>query len=181
MIAFVEKHWQAVLIGWVCVVLIVLGYSALQEHDARILADAAVKASQARISTLEQDKAAIQKTTDTKVIVIQQKAAEVKTPAAATAAIPEVSNVPLNARPLPDMPNAVAVDAVPLYQELAACRVTDAKLEGCTELRAKDAGILGEKDVQIKALKSKGSFWKRAERTAEALAIGAAIGYAAHR
>ena len=169
------------IIGIVAALLLIGGYCWLQEHDVRLRAEVTAKESQARVTALEQDKAAIQKTTDRKVMAIQQKAAEVKTPAQAIAAMPDVSALPLNARPLPELPNAVAVDAVPLYQELSACRISEAKLAGCTELRAKDADIAAEKDVQIKALKSKGSFWKRVERTAEVLAIGAAIGYAAHR
>jgi hypothetical protein len=164
---------------WIVAVVAVLialgGYAWITEHDARIRADATVKASAEKITALQQDKAAVQRTTDAAVTVIQHRAAQVKTPAQAIAAMPTVSNAPLNARPLPDMPQAVAVDAVPLFQELAACRVTDAKLEGCTELRAKDAGITAEKDTQIKALKSKGSFWQRAKQTAEVLAVGAAV------
>lgn len=169
------------IVGVVAALLLIGGYCWLQEHDARIKAEAIVKESQARIVTLQQDKAAIQKTTDTKVAQIQKRSALVRTPTQAIAAMPTVTDAPLNARPLQDMPTAVAVEAVPLFQELAACRVTEAKLDGCAALREKDAAIIAEKDTQIKALKSHGSFWKRVERTVEVLAIGAAVGYAAHR
>jgi len=143
------------------------GYSALQEHDKRIRAEMAIKASEVKVT-------AIKKNTDAKVNAIKKKAATVKTTTEAIAAMPDVSTLPLNVRPLPDLPTAVAVEAVPLYQELAACRITETKLQGCEATAA-------EKDTQITALKSKGSFWKRVTRTAEVLAVGAAIGYVAHR
>jgi hypothetical protein len=175
------KQIELWIVGVVAALVLLGGYAWLQEHDARIKADAIVKASQATITALTADKATIQKATDTKVVVIQQRAAAVKTPTQAILAMPTVTNAPLNARPLPDMPTAVAVEALPLFQELSACRVTDAKLDGCNALRAKDAGIIAEKDTQIKALKSKGSFMHRVVQTAEVLAVGAAIGYLAHR
>lgn len=176
------KTIELYIVGIVAALLLIGGYCWLQEHDARIKAEVTAKESQARVVTLEQDKVDIKKATAAKVVVIERKAAEVKTPAQAIAAIPDVSNLPLNARPLPDMPTAVAVDAASLYQELAACRISEAKLEGCTELRAKDAEVIKEKDVQVAALKHPRSFWKRVGQTAEILAIGAAVGYAAaHR
>lgn len=175
------KQIELWIVGVVAALILLGGYCWLQEHDQRIRAEATIKESQAHIATLEQDKAAIQKTADAKVVIIQKQAAAVKTPAQAIIAIPDVSNVPLNVRPLPDMPTAVAVEAVPLFQELAACRISEAKLDGCTQLRAKDAEVVTEKDTQIKALKSRGSFWHRVVQTAEVLAIGAAVGYLAHR
>ena len=167
--------------GAVAAVLFVCGYAFLQEHDKRIRAEIAVQASADRIAVLQQDEAAIQQTTDAKVAGLQKKAAQVKTPAQAIAAMPNVSHLPLNARTLPEFPAQVAVDAVPLFQELAACRVTDAKLDGCTALRAKDAQIITEKDSQITALKAKGSVWKRAWNIAWPVAVSFGVGYAMHR
>lgn len=175
------KQIELWIVGVVAACLLIGGYCWLQEHDQRIKAEELVKASMIRIAVVEREKVQIQDATDAKVQTIQKRSALIRTAPQAIAAMPTVTNAPLNARPLPDMPTAVAVEALPLFQELAACRVTEARLSGCTELRTKDTAILTEKDVQIKALKSKGSVWKRIEHTVEILAIGAAVGYAMHR
>lgn len=167
---------------WAAVVVAALLCAGLwmHEHDARIRAEEAVKTAQTNIAALQSQVQASAQVTAATVTAIQKKAAKVTTPAQAIAAIPDISDVPLNARPLPDMPTAVAVEAVPLYQELASCRVTEAKLDGCAAAAALTAKIIVQKDAEIAALKKPNSFWHRAKEIAEAVAIGAAVGYIAH-
>lgn len=181
MLAFVEKYFKDVLICAGLVVLAVVSVTWVREHDARILAEQTVKESAARVATLEQQSAASVKDTQAKVVIIQQKAAEVKTPAQAIAALPDVSTLPLNARPLPDAPSAVQVDAVPLYQQLSLCKAQSVELDGCKQQLGIAGQVSAEKDTQIKALAQRKTFWRRLGKGAKVIgcsAGGAALGSA---
>lgn len=181
LIKFIEQYFKELLIVVAVIVLAIGGYSFVQEHDARILADAAVKESQAKIGTLEQHVQDVQKEGQAQIAKLQAQRAAVKTPAQAITALPDVSSVPLQPVPLPDAPSKVAVDALPLFQELNACKQCSSEL---ATVKAEDAAkdsIITEKDVQINALKKKRGFWKTFEHTAEAVGIGVAVGYLAHR
>lgn len=165
----------------VAVIVVIAGMSWLRDHDARILADATVKASQANVATLEQRIQDVQKEGQAQIAKLQEQRKEVKTPAQALAALPSVSDIPLQPVPLPDDPSKVSVDALPLFQTLNECKQCSSKLATAeATAEAKDA-IITEKDVQITALKKKRGFWKTFEHTAEAVGIGVAVGYAAHR
>lgn len=137
------------------------GYSWINEHDARIKAEQTVKESAARVSSLEDKIKAADASGKAAVKAIEKKAAAVKTPEQAIQAIPDLSSIPLTPRKAPDSPTAVEVEAVPLVQELAACKEGAVNLGTCeTKLALKDQ-IITEKDEQIKALSGKKSFWKR--------------------
>jgi hypothetical protein len=137
------------------------GYSWLQEHDARLLAEAAVKASNDRIAVLEKDKQDIIRAGQLQLANLQKQAEAVKTPAQAIAAIPSVSPVPLNPAPLPDAPSAVKVDAIPLFQALSQCKQGAVNLGTCQQQLKIETQVEAEKDTQIKALEHKPAFWKR--------------------
>lgn len=161
--------------------IVLVGYSWITEHDARILAEQTVKQSQDRIANLQQQSEAIQKAGDAVVAKLKAQRESVKTPTQAIAALPSVSPEPLSPAALPDAPSRVAVDAVPLFQTLNQCKECSAELATDNAELAIDKEVQAEKDTEIKALKKKPAFWHRVARTAEVIGIGAAIGYAAHR
>jgi hypothetical protein len=146
----------------ISIIVIAVGASWLKEHDARILAEATVKQSQDRVSVLQQDREDIRKAGEAAIAKLQRQAETVKTPAQAIAALPQVSPLPLNPAPLPDAPNAVRVDALPLFQTLNKCQQCEANLATAQAVIEKDKEIGAEKDKQIAALSHKKSFWKRA-------------------
>lgn len=170
MLQFVEKHGYLVVV----VMAIVMGIAGLHEHDARVAAEAAIKVSNDHIKELQNDKTAIVQAGQKQIVVLQRQAAAVKTPAQAIAALPDVSALPLNARPVPNMPTEVTVDAVPLFQELNTCKQTTVGLSVCQATFADEQKIETELRGQIKVLSKKPSFWKRVKKTAMCGAIEAA-------
>lgn len=74
-----------------------------------------------------------------------------------------------------------AVDLKPLFDRLADCKACDAQV---AEDRLTIQQVTAERDAAVKAAKG-GSFWTRVKHDAKVigvtLAIGAAVGYAAHR
>jgi glutamyl/glutaminyl-tRNA synthetase len=166
MTAFIEKYFHY-LIPVALVVLVVCGWSALKEHDARILAEQAVQQSNARIAVLEKEKQDIVKAGEAAKATLRAKAKQVQTTEQAITEMPNVSDLPLHARPFPDAPSQVAVDAVPLYQQLNTCKQTGIDLGTCTQLRGKDAAEIQELRGQIDVLKGKKTFWRRISKVAK--------------
>lgn len=161
--------------------VVLAGHSWLAEHDARMIAEQTVKAVQTNIDSLQKQSQIVQQAGQVQIAALAKQAAAVKTPAQAIQAIPTIADAPLNVRPAPGLPDAVTVDALPLFQELNACKQTAVGLGVCTTRMDLQTKIDADKDQQITALKQKPAFWKRTKTTAEVLAIGAALGYAAHR
>lgn len=161
------------------VILIVVGLLAfrgwLQEHDARLASDQTVKVAEAKVADLQQQIVAVNAAAAKQVQVVVKQIEAVKTPAQAITAIPTLSDLPLNSRPAVDSPTAVTVDAIPLAQELAECRVTKINLDACTANLGNETAIVTQKQLQIVALQ-KPSFWKRVTGTLKTVGIGAAIG-----
>lgn len=168
---YIKTHlFYIILIG----LALVAGRAWLQEHDSRLVAETSVKESQARVKDLEGQVVAIKTAADARVKDLQAQARAIKTPAQAIAAIPDVSNIPL--RPLPAGPTSVTVEAIPLYQELAACRVTEVKLNACEKTAEVTQEAVKEKDIQIAALKKKPGFFKRLGGTLKTGGTGVVIG-----
>lgn len=165
----------------VAVGLLIAGRSYLAEHDARLIAEQTIKTAQVQIDSLQKQSAVITQAGQQKVMVLQKQAEAVKTPAQAIAALPAVSTVDLHPAALPDAPSAVQVDALPLYQELNTCKQDAVNLGVCGANLDIEKQVTAQKDVEITALKKKPGFWHRVRQTAEMVAIGAALGYAAHR
>jgi myosin heavy subunit len=181
-IAYLKTSAAKHVLGIAVAVFVVIAFrSYMSEHDARIQAEATIKQSQTAIADLQKQKQEVQDAKDETIAALEKQKAEVKTVPQAIAALPSVSTVPLNAAPLPDAPSKVAVDAVPLFQELNQCRQCDASLSADDKQLALDKEISAEKDTEIQALKKKPAFWSRVKKTGEVLAIGAAIGYVSHR
>jgi hypothetical protein len=181
MTAFIEKNFGKLLAGMAVFLFLAFGVSlALREHDARILADQHVKESAARVVDLENQVKGKDAEMSSKLAALKKIRDAVKTPAQALAEIPKLTDVPLNVRPLPDSPSEVAVQAVPLFQDLAQCKDTSIRLSACTAKLALQSQITGEEKGQVTALKNRGgSFWQRFGRGAKVIgcaAGGGAIG-----
>lgn len=161
------KHWALSHAVWIVAVAValIMGRSLLAEHDARLLVDAQVKTLQQHIATT--DALAAQKVTTIVKIVH-----DAKTPAQQIAAVPQLSDIQLNARPIPsltpDAPPQVAVDLAPLVQELGQCRKDSVQLTACqSDLKDSQAVIVD--------LKKKPSFWKRITSHGKTAAVAIVI------
>lgn len=152
-----------------------LGHVWLAEHDARQLADQQVKISEARVESLQNQINVNQQLANSTIAELKKRAAVVKTVPQAIAAMPDVSTLPLNTRALPESPNQVAVDALPLYQTLNQCKQDTVELGACKANAKLMTDQLIEKDTEIVALKRKPSFWKRLGHDAKLLGTGGAV------
>lgn len=170
------KHAFAVAIA-VCVVF--AGRVWLQEHDARLTADQTVKAAQVQIDGLQKQKDTVEATASAAIAALKKQAAAVRTPAQAIPEIPKVAARDLQPEALPNAPDKVAVQAVPLYQELNECKQDTADLAACSAKLDIQEKITAEKDTQITALKQKPGFFHRlgrAVKTTACAGIGGGLG-----
>lgn len=171
--AIKSAHTFYIVLGLVCVFG---AHEWMAEHDARIRSEFTVKQSEEKVKSLQAELVTTKQATAQKVITIQRVIEKVKTPSDAIAAIPSLSTLPLNARLVPNLPNAVEVDAIPLAQELATCKIAETKLDGCEKSLTITTGIVAEKDAIINATKP--SLWKRIKHDAIVIGISGAIGFA---
>ena len=165
-----KTHGFYVVLALVCV----FGFrSWLQEHEARLQADAAVKTAEATVKSLQERIAATDAAATKAVGVVQAQVKAVHTTAQAIAAIPDLSSVPLNPRLVPNLPTAVTVEAIPLFRELAQCKVDKIQLDACGSDLANEKAIVTQKNNEIVALKEKPKFWKRVKAHLKDYGIGA--------
>jgi len=162
------------------IVLIVLGAfgfrAYLQEHDARIVAEQVVKASQTAIQGLQEQIKATDAAAAVQKQQIQAKVKAVATQQQAVSAVPDLSSLPLNTRPVPGDPTSVEVAWAPLIQQLGQCRQDAVDLTACKSDLTSEKGIVAQQDNEIKALKKKPGFWKALKHDAKLIAIGGAVG-----
>jgi hypothetical protein len=175
------KHTEAIVVA---VVLFLGARLWLQEHDARLAADATVKTAQTAIADLQKQQAAVAQVAKVQIVQLQSAAAAVRTTPEAITDMPTVTPTAtqsnpapeLDAEALPDAPNKVSVDAVPLYLDLNACKQDSVNLAACSKELSIQKDITTQKDVEIVALKKKPAFWHRVKETAITLGVGAGIG-----
>lgn len=135
----------------------------LQEHDARVAADAAVKQLQTQVVTVQAQAAQ-------KVEVVKQVVTKATTPTAVAAVLPSLTNLPLAPEPVLGDPTALQVEAVPLVQLAGDDKETHIQLEACQQVN-------DLKDKQIGELKKKPKFLSRVKHVAEAVGVGIAVGF----
>lgn len=174
------RHWVLTHLVWVAAITValVMGHSYLAEHDARIAADAQIKAAEVTVANLQQQIVATNAAAAQKVQVVTKIVHDVQTVPQAVAAIPQLTDVPLHTRVTPDNPTQVSVDALPLVQVLGECKVAETNLNACQADLKNETAIAAAKDTEIKALKKKPAFWKRVKKTLEIIAICVSIGAA---
>jgi len=148
------------------IVLIVVGvvafHSWVQEHDARLLAEQQVKQSDAQVKTLQQQITTTTAQATQKAAVVTQIVKAAKTPTQQIAAVPQLTDAPLNVRTLPSLPDGVvAVDLAPLVAELGQCKTDSINLGACQENYKTCQDIVTTRETEIKVLKKKPNFWAR--------------------
>jgi hypothetical protein len=173
---FVLSH-----LPWVVLMgaLVVGFYSWRGEHDARILAEATIKASQAQITTLQEQIVARDKATTAQVAPIVQIIHDTTTTQQAAAALPKVLTQPLPTPIIPQADNSVVVpqpDVIPLFDQVADDSVCRALLTTAQADLTDTKGIVVQQTTEIVALKKKPSFWKRVGSTVKTVGIGIGIG-----
>jgi hypothetical protein len=201
------RHWA--LTHALYLVLIGAGiigfYSWKGEHDARLIAEAKVKADESQVIALQQNIsqnnaaiASLQQQMEARDAAAQKQIAtlaalvsKVQTPAQAVAALPQVSQLPT--APTVQSDSSVVFpsqDVLPLFQQLAQGKQDGVNLAVCTAdlkdektVDATDKATIADmtkqlalKDDEIKALKKPKGFWKRAGGIAKAVGVGIGIG-----
>lgn len=174
-----KTHAAYIAAAIVIAILLTFGFTAWrQEHDARLVAEVKIVAAEQNIAHLQTDIQAITAQRDAKLSTLEKQRKTVSTPAAAIAAIPDLSTLPLSTRTVSDDPSRVSVDALSLFNELNSCRQTEVKLDACSKTAALNTAIVADKDVVISALRKKPSFFKRLGSTLKIVGIGIGIGVA---
>lgn len=176
-----EKTWIVSHLIWIVAIAValVIGNIALQQHDARVRAEITIKASQANIEQLQQqvkdrDAQLAQKvTTITKVV---HDLGPAPTSGQIVEAIPKLTDVPLNARAIPNDATNISVAAFPLIQVLQQAATDHVALGTCQGDLKDQTAISTQKDVQIAALKKKPTLLVRIKHVAEAVGVGIVIG-----
>lgn len=187
MFQFIEKHIDALLVAAFGLCLVCGFVAWTQEHDARILAEQTVKASQGRVEDLQKSITKVDEDAKAQLAGLRVRANAVKTGKEAIPEIPKLQDFPLNSRPAVGVPDAVTVDALPLFQELNKCKQDSVALAACSTKLDLQQKVDAEKDTQITALerKNKKSFWARLKKdvidTTVTVGIGVAAGYVLHR
>ena len=173
-----EKAWILSHLIWVAAVSValVLGHSYIVEHDARVVADAQIKISETTVASLQAQIVATNAAAAQKVQVITKIVHDVATPPEAIAAVPQLTDVPLNARVIPNNPVQISVDYLPLIDLLGQAKVDKTNLDACTVDLQNETAIVTAKQTEIVALKKKPSFWKRVGGVAKAVGVGIGIG-----
>lgn len=174
-----EKAWVVSHLIWIVALAVALGVGriALTEHDERIVAEAAIKVSEAKVSELQQqikdtDTAAAQKV-QTIVKIVHDTP---PTPTGVVAAVPQLTDAPLNARVIPNDPTNISVAAVPFLQFLQQSAIDKVNLAACTSDLTNEKAIVVQKDSQIADLRKKPKFLVRVKHVAEAIGVGIVIG-----
>lgn len=180
MTSFDWRHWVLSHLVWIVAVSVglIVGRAALQEHDQRVLADAQIKTDQVSIATLQKQIASNDAAAAQKVQTIVKIVHDVQTPAQAVPAIPQLTNVPLNARVLPDNPVQVGVDALHLIQVLGQAKQDAVNLAACQSDLKNQQQIDSKKDDEILQLRKKPSLLHRVKKSVEFAGICMGIGAA---
>lgn len=175
MLAYAKTHlFYIVLIA----VGIIAFRSWLAEHDQRLQTTVQLAASQEKIKDLEDQIVAVNAAAQKQVQTVVKIVHDVATPQQAVAAIPQLTDAPLNARVSPDDPTQISVAAIPFTALLGQCKTDAIELSACTQREKDKDAIITEKTKDISNLKKPQNFWKRTLSTLKAVGIGIGIGAA---
>jgi hypothetical protein len=171
-----SKHLEALIIAGA---IILVGRALLQEHDARLAAEAKIAAAQTTIDGLKAQQANVQKAATAQVVVLRQEAAAVQTPVQAVTALekdPEVKAALPSLASVPDAPEAVQLNALDLFKGVNACEQNEVNLNACSQELTLEKQIDVQKDAEVKAAQKKPGFFARLGKTAKVLGCAAAGG-----
>lgn len=159
------------------IVGIVAGHCWLTEHDDKVLAQQQMKQSDARVKDLQAQIVSTNAAAAAQVKTVVQIVHDAKTPVQQIAAIPQLTDAPLNARTVPGLPDGVvAVDLAPLVTELGQCKQDAINLGACTQNLNTCQQIVKEREAEIVVLKKKPNFMHRVVGVAKAVGVGIGIG-----
>lgn len=167
---------------WIVAILValVIGHIALQEHDARVLAEAQIKTSEATVKNLQDQITATNAQAAQKVqtiVKIVHDLGPAPTPAQVVTAVPQiVGDIPLNARTIPNDPVDMSVAALPFLQFVQEAATDKINLAACKSDLTNETAIVTAKNVEITALRKKPSFFHRLTGIAKTVGIGIGIG-----
>jgi preprotein translocase subunit Sss1 len=171
----------------------VIGYSWLKAHDAwmRFQIESQLKDQQIALrdkqaatdrETIEQ----LKKQTQTTQQIVREIPRVINLPVppqlpVASSQLPVTDNRQLATDNLPEAPQPQGIyfppeDVKPLFDRLADCKAMESQLSACQQ---NYLDMKKERDLAVKV--HRGSFWQRAKQIGIGIAIGGAIGYAAHR
>lgn len=150
----------------------------MQEHDARVLAEANLKVNQTTVVTLQKQIAENDAATAAQIKSLQDLIQTIKTPIQVVQALPKVTTIPLPVTPtvLPD--NSVdfpEADVLPLFKDLEQGKEDAVNLVSCQSDLTKEKEIVTTQVTEIKTLKQKPKFWKRVGHDAKIIGITAAV------
>jgi len=181
-------YWKEIALIAVLIIAGVTGYSWLKAHDAWIRFEALAQQKEAQIAQRDADAKKYQAD-------IAQLKLQAQTPQQVVKLIPQIVKVPVglpepvliehpnkltqeNVSQLPDAPSTLLPDpTVKLLINQAADDLACQKSWAACQQNYAD--MKKERDLAVKA--RNGSLWQRAKQIAIGIAIGGAIGYAAHR
>lgn len=181
MLAFIkaEKAWIVSHLVWIVAVVVALGVGniALQQYKQTLAVNAQLTVSEANVKSLQQQIATTDAQAAQKVQTIVKIVHDAPpTPAGVVAAVPQLTDAPLNARVIPNDPVDVSVAAVPFLQFVAQAATDKVNLTACTSDLGNEKAIVTQKDVQIADLKKKPKFLKRVENAGKLIGVGVGIG-----
>lgn len=152
---------------WYLVILALLifgGHAWMQEHDARVLAEANLKVNASTVQMLQKQIAANDEQTAAQIKSLQDLITTVKTPIQVVQALPKVTTIPLPVPPtvLPD--NSIdfpEADVLPLFKDLEQGKEDAVALTSCKSDLANEKEIAVNQATEITTLQKKPKFWKR--------------------
>lgn len=188
--------WKEIALIAALIIAAVMGYSWLKAHDAWTRFQIESQSKDQQIALRDQqataDRQAIEqlkKQTQTPQQIVRELPQVISLPlppqeSAAGSPVPETgAGSRLPAPPLPEAPQAQQTgiffppaDVKPLFDRLADCKAMESQLSACQQ---NYLDMKRERDLAAKA--RNGSFWQRAKEIGIGIAIGGAVGYAAHR
>jgi len=157
------RHWLLTHLVWV-IALAVGFYGFTQwkyEHDNATAKAAQLQVAQANIANLNAQIAATDKQAAQKVQTIVKIVHDAQTPAQVVAAIPTLTDIPLNARTIPNDPVDVEVAAVPLIDLIGRFAADETNLAACRSDLTAEKAIVVQQTQEIVVLKKKPPFKKR--------------------
>lgn len=174
-------HLHVAYIVMLILTVLGLGYGThilLQEHDARVQAEATIKVSEAQIKTLQQQIADRDAQAQKQQQVIVKVIHDTTTPQQAVSAMPDIVNVPLSKPVTLDTTGDMVIppaDIIPIFDQLADDKLCRSQLATASADLTDTKAIVVQKNNEIAGLKKKPKFWSRVKSDAEKVGIGMVI------
>ncbi len=183
-------YWKEIALIAALIAAGVTGYSWLKAHDAWIRFQIESRLKDQQIALRDKQAAAdretieqLKKQTQTTQQVVREISKVISLPTPVSIAEPQPQQQKGDGSDgLPDAPQpqtGIVIppeDVKPLFDRLADCKAMESQLSACQQ---NYLDMKRERDLAVQV--HRGSFWQRAKQIAIGIAIGGAIGYAAHR